>query len=98
MSEQEPDETDFRQWEKQAEPFTDDLMAIVNKQLGKMPLEAITFFMIRFLTLYYQVHVKEPEESQGFQALLHGLVDALCEDAREKHRQGDLQEIFTPLQ
>ncbi len=98
MSEQEPDEIDLNQWQEQAAPFVDDLMKTVNKHMRELPLGAITFSMIRFLTLYNQVHAKEPEESKAFQAWLHVLVDALCDDAREKHKQGDLRSMFAPLQ
>ncbi len=92
------DEIDLNQWQEQAAPFVDDLMRIVNKHMQELPRGALAISMIRFLALYNQVHEKEPEDSQEFQAWLHVVVDSFCDDAREKHKQGDLLSMFAPLQ
>jgi hypothetical protein len=92
------EEIDLEQWRKQAAPFVDDLMKVVNNHRLELPRTVITYSMIHFLALYNQVHEKEPEDSQKFQAWLHVVVDAFCEEARETHRKGDLRSMFTPLQ
>lgn len=92
------DEFDLDRWQEQAAPFVDDLVKIVNKHMRKLPLGAITFSMVHFLALYNQAHMNKPEDGQDYQVWLHTLVDALCEEAREKHKQGDLPSMFAPLQ
>lgn len=94
----EPDKIDLNQWQEQAAPFVDDLINIVHKHMQELPRGALAISMIRYLALYNQVHEKEPEDSQEFQAWLHVVVDCFCDDAREKHRQGDLQSMFVTVQ
>ena len=98
MSDQGPAKIDLNQWQEQAAPFVDDLISIVHKHMRELPRGALAISMIRYLALYNQVHETEPEDSEVFQAFLHDLVDALCKEAREVHKQGDLPNIFAPLQ
>ncbi len=97
MSDQGPDESESAFWE-QGEPFSEDLVEIINKHRREVPLGAVFFSMAHFLARYMEVQTKNPEESKAIEAFAHRLIDTGFEYARKEHAKGNLTKMFPIVQ
>ncbi len=98
MSDQGPDESEIAYWAEQGEPFSKDLVEIINKHRREVPLGAVFFSMAYVLAFYMEVQARNPEESKAFQVSAHRLIDAGFEQARKYHAKGTLDKMFPTVQ
>ena len=102
MSDQGPDESEIESeiayWTKQGEPFSEDLVEIINKHRREVPLGAVFFSMTHLLAFYMEVQATNSEESKEFQTSAHRLIDAGFKQARKYHENGTLSKMFPIVQ
>ena len=102
MSDQEPDESEIESeiafWTEQGEPFSEDLVEIINKHRREVPLGAVFFSMAYVLAFYMEVQAKNPEESKACEVSARRLIDAGFKQARKYHANGTLDKMFPTVQ
>ena len=98
MSDQGLDESEIAYWAEQGEPFSADLVEIINKHRREVPLGAVFFSMAYVLAFFMEVQAKNPKESKAYQVSARRLIAAGFKQARKYHAKGTLDKMFPTVQ
>ena len=98
MSDHGPDESEVAYWTEQGEPFSEDLVEIINKHRREVPVGAVFFSMAYLLAFYMEVQASNSKESKEYQTSAYRLIDAGFKQARKYHANGTLSKMFPTVQ